>query len=59
MILGRVLLGVAVVLLILGAILHWSLAVAGVVVFYIGLRAAGQRPFAGGGAGGGSDGYVP
>jgi hypothetical protein len=29
------------------------------VVLYIGLRAAGQRPFADGGAGGGTDGYVP
>jgi uncharacterized membrane protein len=57
--LGRVLLGVAVVLIVLGFVVHWALAVAGVVLFFVGLRTAGQRPFAGGGASGGSDGYVP
>jgi hypothetical protein len=56
---GRVLLGVAVILLILGVLVHRAFTVAGVVLFSIGLRAAGQRPFAGGSAGGGADGYVP
>ena len=59
MTLGRALLGVAVVLIVLGFVIHWAVAAAGVVLFDVGLRAAGQRPFAGGGASGGTDGYVP
>jgi hypothetical protein len=56
---GPLLLAVAVVLIALAFVIHWALAVVGVVVFYIGLRAAGQRPFEGGGGAGGTDGFVP
>ena len=56
---GPLLLAVAVVLIALAFFVHWALAVVGIVVFYLGLRASGQRPFEGGGAAGGTDGYVP
>jgi hypothetical protein len=56
---GPLLLAVAVVLIALAFVVHWALAIAGCIVFYAGLRASGQRPFAGGGGAGGTDGYVP
>jgi hypothetical protein len=56
---ARVLIAVAVVLIALAFVIHWAFAIAGIVVFYIGVRAGGERPFQGGGASGGTDGYVP
>ena len=49
----------AVALAVAALVVAWGWGVLAFAFFYLGLRCSGIRPFEGGGAGGGTDGYVP